>query len=132
LSPEHEEVAELLLRKARGDLGAAQALNAAEGHPDYVVGFHLQQTVEKALKAILAINAVEILYTHNLNLLVDAARGAGADVPDVVAGAGPWLTPWGVTFRYDEDDDDLDRDAALEAATAAVALAEAVLAERRT
>lgn len=38
-----------------------------------------------------------------------------------------WLSTWGVTFRY-EDADDLNRDAALEAATAAVALAEEVLA----
>jgi hypothetical protein len=54
LSPEHREYAELLLQKSRSELGAAQTLIATEDWAPHVVGFLLQQTVEKALKAILA------------------------------------------------------------------------------
>src|SRR5262245_50927478 len=40
-TPEHREVAQLLLQKAREDLSAAQALIATEDQADYVIGFHL-------------------------------------------------------------------------------------------
>jgi hypothetical protein len=48
LSPEHREYAELLLQKARDELGAAQTLIATEDYAARVVGFLMQQTVEKA------------------------------------------------------------------------------------
>lgn len=65
-TPEHREVAHLLLQKAREDLSAAQALIATEDQTDHVIGFHLQQAIEKALKAILAKRAIEIPRTHDL------------------------------------------------------------------
>jgi hypothetical protein len=39
------------------------------------------------------------------------------------------LTPWAVDFRYEDETADLDTDAALEAATAAIGLAEEILDE---
>lgn len=68
-TPEHREVAQLLLQKAREDLSAAQALIATEDQADHVIGFHLQQAVEKALKAVLADRAIEIPRTHDLAYL---------------------------------------------------------------
>lgn len=132
MSPEHEEVAEVLLEKARGDLAAARELAAAEGHPDHVIGFHLQQAVEKGLKAILAITAVEIPHTHSLVFISDLVAEAGVEMPDAVVRAAAALSPWGVVFRYDEESEDLDRDAGFEAATAAVSFAEETFAERRS
>lgn len=38
-----------------------------EGITDGVLGFHTQQAVEKALKAVLAVNGVEFPYSHDLN-----------------------------------------------------------------
>jgi HEPN domain-containing protein len=70
-TPEHREVAGLLLQKAREDLSAAQALIATEDQADHVIGFHLQQAVEKALKSVLADRAVEIPRTHDLGYLVE-------------------------------------------------------------
>jgi HEPN domain-containing protein len=97
-----------------------------------VIGFHLQQAAEKSLKAVPASGELEIPHTHDLELLAELARGlAGADLPEAVERA-KWLTPWGVVFRYDDDTDDLDRDAALEVATEAIALAERMLDERRS
>lgn len=88
-TPEHREVAGILLEKARADLSAARTLAATANQDDHIIGFHLQQAVEKALKT------------------------------------SGWLTPWGVLFRYDDPAVALDRDRALEAATSAVAWAEA-------
>ena len=105
---EHEEVATLLLEKAREDLSAAEALIAAGDQADYVVGFHLQQSVEKALKAILAAQAVEIPRTHDLAYLVEQISDLGIETPEPLASCD-WLTPWGVLFRYDAEPDEPSR-----------------------
>jgi HEPN domain-containing protein len=130
-TPEHREVAKLLLRKALEDLSAAQVLVATEDQADHVIGFHLQQAVEKALKSILAEHAIEIPRTHDLGYLVELLGSLDLDVPESVA-SSDWLTPWGVLFRYDDDpNDSLDRDRGLEASAAAIALAEHLLATER-
>ena len=122
-TPEHREVAGLLLQKAREDLSAAQALIATEDQADHVIGFHLQQAVEKALKSVLADRAVEIPRTHDLGYLVELLESFDTEIPGAIT-SSDWLTPWGVLFRYDSNSDTLDRDTGLEAATAAIALAE--------
>jgi HEPN domain-containing protein len=123
-TPEHREVAQLLLRKAREDLSAARVLVATENQADHIIGFHLQQAVEKALKAALVEHAVEIPRTHDLGYLIEVLSEEKVEIPHVVS-TSDWLTPWGVLFRYDDDPTiSLDRDKALEAATGAIALAE--------
>lgn len=121
-TPEHREVAQLLLQKAREDLSAAQALIATEDQADHVIG-HLQQPVEKALKAILAQHAIEIPRTHDLGYLAEQLSDLDIEIPGPVA-SSDWLTPWGVLFRYDSYPDALGRDKGLEAATTAISLAE--------
>jgi HEPN domain-containing protein len=124
-TPEHREVARLLLQKAREDFSAAQVLIATADQTDHVIGFHLQQTVEKALKSVLASRAIEIPRTHDLGYLVELLSDIDLEIPKQVA-SSDWLTPWGVLFRYDDDpNDSLDRDKALEASAAAIAFAEA-------
>lgn len=127
-TPEHREVAQLLLQKAREDLSAAQVLVATEDQADHVIGFHLQQATEKALKSILAIRAIEIPRTHDLGYLTEQVNDLNIEIPKPVA-ASDWLTPWGVFFRYDSYPEALDRDRALEAAASATALAEQTLTE---
>jgi HEPN domain-containing protein len=127
-TPEHREVAKLLLQKAREDLSAARVLVATEDQADHVIGFHLQQAVEKALKAVLAERMIEIPRTHDLGYLVELLENLEIEGPEPVA-SSDWLTPWGVLFRYDGNPNDLDRDRALEAATAAISLAEQIVAE---
>lgn len=123
-APEHHEVAELLLQKARGDLSAAQVLAATENQADHVIGFHLQQAIEKALMAVLALRRIEIPRSHDLGYLVERLEDEDGDLPEAVV-LSDWLTPWGVLFRYDDDPAvALDRDRALEAATAAIGFAE--------
>lgn len=121
-TPEHREVARLLLEKANEDLSAAKAL-IAEEQADHVIGFHFQQAAEKAMKAVLAENAIEIPRTHDLDFLVEQLRNLELDIPPAIASCD-WLTPWGVLFRYDADPDPLDQTKGLDTATAAVDLAE--------
>ncbi len=80
------------------------------------------------MKTVLAVSETEIPHTHDLSYLGERLEHAGFAVPAAITDAG-WLSVWGVTFRY-EDADDLDRDAALKAATAAIGMAEEVLAGR--
>jgi HEPN domain-containing protein len=122
-TPEHREVAVLLLQKAREDLSAVQVLVATEDQADHVIGFHLQQAVEKALKSVLAERAIEIPRTHDLGYLVELLGSFDIEIPEAIT-SSDWLTPWGVLFRYDSNPDTLDRDKGLEAATAAIGLAE--------
>jgi HEPN domain-containing protein len=127
-TPEHREVAKLLLQKAREDLSAAQVLIATEDQADHVIGFHLQQASEKSLKAALAERMIEIPRTHDLGYLVELLENLEIEVSELVA-SSDWLTPWGVLFRYDENPEDLDRDKALEVATATIGMAEQLVAE---
>jgi HEPN domain-containing protein len=128
LAPEHREVAEFMLKRARQNLAAAETLVATEGQAENIVGFHLQQTIEKALKSVLAVREIEIPRTHALGDLADLAADSGVEVPKELASAG-WLTPWAVDFRYEDEVSDLDIEAALGAATAAIGLAEQTLDE---
>jgi HEPN domain-containing protein len=92
LSPEHREYAELMLDRARAELRAAEQLVAIEDWDENIVGFHLHQAVEKALKAVLAGNEIEIPYTHDLAKLCSAVSTNEIEVPGSVA-AILWLTP---------------------------------------
>ena len=92
-TPEHREVAGLLLQKAREDLSAARVLVAVEDQADAVIGFHVQQAIEKALKSILALRAIEIPRSHDLGYLSGLAGDLGEEMPAAVASAD-WLTPW--------------------------------------
>lgn len=113
------------MRKAGGDLRAAAALRDA-GLDDELVGFHAQQAVEKAAKAVLVLAGVEIPRTHDIERVLTLAERAGHELPAMVAEAG-WLTPWAVEFRYDEATSPLDRDSAVRTAEAVIAWASGVL-----
>ena len=58
-SPEQVEYAEVLLRRANGDLYVCSALSDDAEVDDGVLGFHAQQAVEKALKVALVLADVE-------------------------------------------------------------------------
>lgn len=93
---------------------------------DELVGFHAQQAVEKAAKAVLVLAGVEIPRTHDLERVLALAEHAGHELPDEVRDAG-WLTPWAVEFRYDQATDPLDRDSAVRTADAVLAWASGLL-----
>jgi HEPN domain-containing protein len=103
----------MLLSKARNDAVLLRK----------IVGFHAQQTVEKALKAVLETREVDYPYTHDLARLfelLDGSGGAPENRDDTLA-----LSPWATEFRYgDVVAGSLDRDEAVAAATAILEWAE--------
>ncbi len=111
-TPEHREVSKLLLQKAREGSQRRPSLgcNGGSSRSRHRIGFHLQQTVEKALKSVLAHYSIEIPRTHDLGYLAELLSDINLKIPEQVA-SSDWLTPWGVLFRYDDDpNDSLDRD----------------------
>lgn len=122
-TPEEFEVADLFLRKAASDLAAARALAVDPDQHDDVVGFHAQQTVEKSLKAVMVLRGLEIPLTHNVALLTRLLDVGEEKPPDEVKEARS-LNPWAVAMRYDELEAELDREAALRIASAALGWAQ--------
>ncbi len=96
------EEAQRLLRLAKRDYDTFAILRA---HPDARLAptcFHAQQSVEKALKAVLTAGKVYFRHTHDLEelskLLVDARFAPPCTGDDLRR-----LTPFAVELRYDEN-----------------------------
>ena len=103
--------ARLMLRSAEQDLRSLEIL-AAEG-PEEGFGFHVQQALEKAFKAWLALLGELYPLTHDLKTLLDRLAARGVDVQ-------PWreterYTPYAVQFRctgVDPETEAVNRDKA--------------------
>ncbi|HEX3733995.1 MAG TPA: HEPN domain-containing protein [Solirubrobacterales bacterium] len=85
LSPEQLEVAELLARRAAGDLKVAQKLSPDPEIDEGAIGFHAQQAVEKALKVALTLGGIDFPKTHDLEFLVGLASRHSIEVPEDIA-----------------------------------------------
>jgi len=121
------DLARSLARRSRDDLDALVALHELAGIADAIIGFHAQQAVEKALKAAIVNAGGELHRTHDLRFLVKQAIGLAIVLPEEVTEA-QWLTPWAVELRYDEYlEEPLNRALAVQAAGAAVAIAECLV-----
>jgi len=88
-----------LLALARRDYEAALILAHAENPQKDAAGFHLQQSVEKSLKAWLALRGIDYPRTHDLNVLLGLLEDQDEEV-------GPYwplleLNPFAVQFRYE-------------------------------
>lgn len=125
-SPEGEEYAFVLLRRSENDAEALRVLAEAHAVGDEILGFHAQQAVEKALKAVLVSRTVEFPRTHDLDFLLDVASQAGIAVPPEIVDSS-WLTPWAAQLRYDAGDAPLDHARAIAAATFATAWARSAI-----
>jgi HEPN domain-containing protein len=95
------ELAHLLLRKASDDLVMARSLAGDPATPDWGIGFHVEQAVEKAIKAVLSSRGIEYPRTHNVSLLLDLLADSSLHIP-LERERLILLTPYGVLFRYDE------------------------------
>lgn len=88
-----------LLELAKRDYKAALVLAHAEEPQTDTGGFHLQQAVEKSLKAWLAIKGVAYPRTHDLSLLLGLLEDHGQNIEPF------WslleLNPFAVQFRYE-------------------------------
>lgn len=96
MNPNDEE--RTLLQLSHKDLKAAMILAKAEEPQTEAVGFHLQQAVEKALKAWLLIVRSDYPKTHDLSHLLSELELLNQPVESY------WnlveLNPFAVQFRY--------------------------------
>ncbi len=101
MTPQLEEALRLL-RLAERDRGAFEVLAAAGGDAHAAAGFHAQQAVEKALKALLCFRDIDFPRTHDLESLFSRLAGSGASPPYSASRLRP-LMPYAVDFRYDDE-----------------------------
>ncbi len=127
--PEPVNTPRVLLGLAIDDEFAARSLLPVEGVTDAILGFHTQQAVEKATKAILEHGGVEYPYSHDLDGLFELCQENNIEVPDTLSGASR-LSAFGVRLRYGTSPEThLDRDQALKWAAAAIAWARGIIEE---
>ena len=124
--PEQRQLPRRLIRKAAADLAAARALADDPDQADEVVGFHVQQTVEKSVKAVLAWLQIDYPLTHDIDFLVRRLTKSDVPVPEALLEAR-WVSMWGVVTRYEDIETVLDRVEAIEVATVAIEWASEVV-----
>jgi HEPN domain-containing protein len=103
----HEHSA-LLMRKASLDEVTVQKLISDLSAPDEVIGFHVQQAVEKMLKAVLSARGVHYRRTHDLVELLDLLPAHGISYPGEIDEVRR-LTPFAVAYRYDEIPEEMEQ-----------------------
>lgn len=106
--------ARILLGKATDDEIVLGKLAPDPEIADGAVGFHAQQAIEKAVKAVLAARGVAYEYTHDLVRLVAQLEGT-PEFPVALEDAQA-LTSFAVEIRYGGllGDEPLDRPATVE------------------
>jgi HEPN domain-containing protein len=110
------EQAENLLAMAEKDCQALCGMRDEEVFSTEIFGFHVQQAVEKTLKAWLCILGVAFPRTHDLDQLASLLEHTGRNVPPSLATLLDF-TDFAVAFRYDAFPDlgaEVDRDACCE------------------
>jgi HEPN domain-containing protein len=115
------DLARQLLDAAVNDELMARSLLPVEGVTDAGIGYHAQQAVEKAIKAVLAAKGIKFPFTHNLDYLRDSVKESGIEeLPSTLDGMEE-LTPFAAAERYGSPTPiGLDRDKALAWAVAAI------------
>ena len=106
---------------ARGDLDSAAALLATTT-PNRNVGYLAQQSVEKALKAVILLDDAPFEMTHDLNAV--AAQLPTDFQPPVGTAELAWLADLETSARYPDKGDAITRDDAARA----VKMADTILA----
>jgi hypothetical protein len=89
--------AQVLLTKATED----EAVILLPGIPEGPFGFHVQQAVEKLLKALLSKLSIEYKFTHDLNHLELQLKDAGEALPKALEDFSK-IGTFAVTNRYDD------------------------------
>lgn len=94
-----ESVAAMLLDAAREDAKAVRALSQLPEISDTILGFHAQQSIEKALRAVLSSSGVAFRRTHDIAELLDLISDHRLPSPPF-ADFLDELNPFAVEARY--------------------------------
>jgi HEPN domain-containing protein len=95
------ELARLLLHKAAEDEFVMRALLEEKDAPEAPIGFHAQQAVEKAIKAVLAHRKITYPRTHDVSYLLRLLDKHGVPQPPEAARLVA-LGPYAAELRYGE------------------------------
>jgi len=95
-----KEQAKALIEKSSQDEFVVDKLLADPSSPREVIGFHLQQSAEKLIKAGLSYLEIPYPKTHQLTVLIDLLKEHKVDFPDELEELRR-LSPFAVEFRYD-------------------------------
>ena len=104
------------MQKAEMDIVAVEKLLDSTRVSDAIIGFHLQQAVEKLLKALLAANDIQYRKTHDIRELIDLLEDHKTPIPGELVNLDDF-TPYAVEFRYEDisyEREILDRTKAME------------------
>lgn len=93
------DLAEAFLAKATEDEVLLEKIVDDRDVSDDLFGFHVQQAIEKYVKAVLAVQQTRPRQTHDLIALMEEVRLQGTDVPDELMAAARW-SPYAVRNRY--------------------------------
>jgi HEPN domain-containing protein len=99
----NEEIVKLWCLKADNDLKAGKDELSTENPATDTVCFHMQQCVEKYLKAFLVYHGKEITKTHNLALLLQQCIDIDPSFEKLKAIGAAILTAYAVNSRYPDD-----------------------------
>lgn len=105
------EQAQRYLVMARKDHWAIRGMEDKGVFSVEIFGFHVQQAVEKILKAWLCCLGASVPRIHDLDELAETLHNAGGRLPDAFAYMLAY-TDFAVTFRYDiflDVEDDINR-----------------------
>jgi HEPN domain-containing protein len=100
---------EILFKKADADLALVEHAIALEDKPIEVdiIFFHLQQAVEKYLKALVCYNGLHFEKIHDIDRIITVCRNNSIELPDYID-IFIELNPYAVEGRYAVMADDID------------------------
>ncbi len=114
VDPEVLAVTMQWVEKAENDLiTASHTLRLRKNCPTDTVCFHAQQCIEKYIKALLVLNAIEFGRTHQLSKLL--ALVPSSIRPQMTPEEQERFTEFAVITRYPGDDDPITREEARQA-----------------
>ena len=125
-----KELFQTLLKKAETDLLNATILrDSTQGNPEGI-GFHVQQAVEKSLKAILVFYVIDYPRTHSIAGLAQLVSDNNIDLPAAFLDSNRY-TSYARDLRYDEigPNEEFDFDEAIAHASECVSFAKSLLGE---
>lgn len=99
----NEEIVKLWIIKADHDFKAGQGELTTENPATDTICFHMQQCVEKYLKAFLVYHGKEISKSHNLAFILQQCADVDPDFENLKSSGADELTAYAVNARYPDD-----------------------------